>query len=327
MLPVRCVAGGTLLALALLFPAIAAGASRCEGRGPALQNGPLIVDRTAQPWKEPTTTGLYTISQRGRGLRRLTTQRRGFSDGRGFSVAASPDGRSVSYVHSGLPVGVTGTVEVVSLQTRRFRRLTTAARPYLTPATWSADGRRIAFTGWVAGPSEDLSTWLVRPNGTGARQLPVTGGRFFASHYSPNGRCLVGRAVGETGPNDVAIIGAAGGEFTRVPAVQERFAWTKPSGEPRGPRAFRFTPDGRRIAFVADSSSGPVVAYSIKLDGSGLREIATMRSVDDAPVFSPDGRFVAYGDRRGTMVRRVSGGPARRLLKGSWIKAWAPRPR
>ena len=321
MLAVHRVAMGTLLALALVFPAGAAGASRCEGRGPALQNGPLIVDRTAQPSKKPTTTGLYTVSQSGRGLRRLTTQRRGFSDGRRF-VAASPDGRFVSYVHSGPVPGATATVEVVSLRTRRFRTLTTAARPLTSsPPTWSADGR------WIAFPGYDVDTLLVRPNGTGARQLPVTGGRFFASHFSPNGRCLVGRAVGETGPNDVAIIGAAGGEFTRVPAVQERFGWTRPSGEPRGAGALRFTPDGRRIAFLADSSNGSVAAYSIKLDGTGLREIATVRSVDDAPVFSPDGRLVAYGDRRGTMVRKVSGGPARRLLKGSWIKAWAPRPR
>jgi hypothetical protein len=43
-------------------------------------------------------------------------------------------------------------------------------------------------------------------------------------------------------------------------------------------------------------------------------------------IVSPDGRWIAYSDRRGTLARPVKGGPARRLLKGLHIMAWAPEP-
>jgi roadblock/LC7 domain-containing protein len=168
----------------------------------------------------------------------------------------------------------------------------------------------MAFTG--------AGTWLVRPNGDNAHQLPVTNGTFSARYYSPNGRCLVGFAGGGPGTRaDVAIIDAAGGAMTLIRQVKDRFA-------AETVEAMRFTPNGRRVAFLAGGAHD-VAAYTINLDGSGLRKLTPMRSIGDPPVFSPDGRLVAYADKRGTMARKASGGPAHRLLKGSWIKAWAPR--
>jgi hypothetical protein len=170
----------------------------------------------------------------------------------------------------------------------------------------------------MAFSSNDMSTWIVRSDGTDAHQLPVTNGSFNARYYSPNGRCLVGFALGGPGGTaDVAIIATAGGAMTLVPRVMDRFGAVTVE-------AMRFTPNGRRIAFLAGRQRN-VAAYSVKLDGSGLRKLTPTRSLGDPPVFSPDGRLVAYADKRGTMVRKASGGPARRLLKGSWIKAWAPR--
>jgi Tol biopolymer transport system component len=273
-----------------------------------LRNGPLIVDRGGSP-NFTRTTPLYTIGADGRGLRRLTTQRAGYSDGPLYSVAAAPDGRSVSYVSSG-PQSV--TIRIVSLRKRRSHALTIAAPPLpFAPATWTANGN------WLAFSSNDLSTWIVRPNGADAHRLPVTNGSFNARYYSANGRCLVGFAVGLGVRADVAIIAAAGGAMTHVPAVMDRFG----AGTVE---AMRFTPNGRRIAFIAGGNHD-AAAYSVKLDGSGLRKLTPMRGLSDPPVFSPDGRLVAYADKRGTMVRKASGGPAHRLLKGSWIKAWAPR--
>jgi Tol biopolymer transport system component len=290
-------------------PASAQDVQQCVGRGPALRNGPLIVDRGGKA-TFTRTTPLYTIGADGHGLRRLTTQRPGYSDGPLYSVAAAPNGRSVSYVRTG-PQGV--TIRIVSLRKRRSHALTIAAPPLpFAPATWTANGN------WMAFSSNDLSTWIVRPNGADAHRLPVTNGSFNARYYSPNGRCLVGFALGGPGArSDVAIIAAGGGAMTRLPTVMDRFG----AGTVE---AMRFTPDGRRIAFLAGHGSD-VAVYSVKLDGSGLRKLTPTRGLSDPPVFSPDGRLVAYADKRGTMVRKGSGGPAHRLLKGSWIKAWAPR--
>jgi Tol biopolymer transport system component len=289
-------------------PASAQGVQQCVGRGPALRNGPLIVDRGGSA-SFTRTTPLYTIGADGNGLRRLTKQRHGYSDGPLLSVAASPDGRSVSYVHSG-PQGV--TIRIASLRKRASHALTIAAQPLaFAPATWTANGRWLAFSG------SDFSTWIVRPNAADAHRLPVTNGAFNARYYSPNGRCLVGFALaGPTADADVAIIDADGGAMTLLSQVQDRFATETVE-------AMRFTPDGRRIAFLAGGKHA--AAYTVKLNGSGLRKLTPVRSLGDPPVFSPDGRLLAYADKRGTMVRKASGGPAHRLLKGSWIKAWAPR--
>jgi Tol biopolymer transport system component len=307
---VGCLTAVVLAAAWTPTPAGAQDVQQCAGRGPAVRNGPLIVDREGST-NFTRTTPLYTIGAGGRGLRRLTTQRHGYSDGSLLSVAAAPDGRSVSYVRSG-PQSV--AIRIVSLRTRRSRTLSIAAPPLpFAPATWTADGH------WMAFSSGDMSTWIVRPDGTAAHQLPVTNGSFNARYYSPNGRCLVGFALGGPGGRtDVAIVPTAGGAMTRLPAVMDRFGAVTVE-------AMRFTPTGRRIAFVA-GIKGNAAAYSVKLDGSRLRKLTPIRSIGDPPVFSPDGRLVAYADKRGTMVRKASGGPAHRLLKRAWIKAWAPRP-
>jgi Tol biopolymer transport system component len=88
----------------------------------------------------------------------------------------------------------------------------------------------------------------------------------------------------------------------------------------------RWTPDGRQIVFTGFIGRTASL-YRMAPDGTRLRRLAPVRTTPDAAVFSPDGRLMAYNDRRGTMVRPVAGGRARRLLTGLWVKAWASRPR
>jgi hypothetical protein len=293
---------------AVLAPPAAAQTPSCAGRGKARGNGVLIVDRNASGTLSGRRKALYTVKPGGRGLRRLTAPGAGQEDGPLYGVAAAPNGRSATFIRYGTKAV---TVELVSLRTRRARALPSgAARPLVfAPASWAPDGRTIAV---AAGGG----TWLTRPDGSGGH--PLAAATFSQRAYSPNGRCLVGFISVANSSGRVAVVAAGGGAPTSVPGLPGPFDVIE---------AMRFTLDGRRIVFTARRGADRAAVWSVKPDGSGLRRVTALRSLGDAAVFSPDGRWLAYNDRRGTLVRRVSGGPPRRLLKRLWVKAWAPRPR
>jgi dipeptidyl aminopeptidase/acylaminoacyl peptidase len=56
-----------------------------------------------------------------------------------------------------------------------------------------------------------------------------------------------------------------------------------------------FSPDGTSIAFVRGSH-----LFSVRADGSGLRQLTSGPSLDSRPVVSPDGRLVVFERRAGT---------------------------
>lgn len=75
-----------------------------------------------------------------------------------------------------------------------------------------------------------------------------------------------------------------------------------------------FSPNGRAIAYVR---SGDV--YSVRADGSGLRQLTSGPALDSAPIVSPDGKFVVFERRAAASAPadlhavRVFGGGLRAL--------------
>jgi Tol biopolymer transport system component len=59
----------------------------------------------------------------------------------------------------------------------------------------------------------------------------------------------------------------------------------------------RWTPGGRQIVFTG-SIGHTASLYGMAPDGTGLRRLVRERTTADAAVFSPDGRLMAYNDRR-----------------------------
>lgn len=60
---------------------------------------------------------------------------------------------------------------------------------------------------------------------------------------------------------------------------------------PGGCRSAVFSPDGRAIAFMCD---GPPGLYTMALDGSGKKRLSAEGHRDDPPVWSPDGKRLAF---------------------------------
>jgi Tol biopolymer transport system component len=100
---------------------------------------------------------------------------------------------------------------------------------------------------------------------------------------------------------------------------------------PRGAWLYDLSPDGSRLAFVADTTGLPQV-WVMNMDGSGLRQIShdVYEGID--PAWSPDGRRIAYvgfgdGTNRDLFVVDVTTGKTKRVVTGPsdpWNPEWSP---
>jgi Tol biopolymer transport system component len=131
-----------------------------------------------------------------------------------------------------------------------------------------------------------FSIWAANPDGTHQRRLTHLPSHF--SDWSPDGRRIAFDFEDDTGVH-IATMNPNGHrvrQLTFGPAIQEIPDWS---------------PDGRWIAFNA----APVFPgepgfhtdiWIMRADGSHKRQL-TRGAFDDEPVFSPDGRRIAFGRR------------------------------
>ena len=86
------------------------------------------------------------------------------------------------------------------------------------------------------------------------------------------------------------------------------------------------SPDGRKLAFVADGADGRSRLWIRNIDSLESRPLAGTEGAA-SPFWSPDSRFIAFGD--GTKVKRIDvlGGPVQTVVDlpaGAGVGFWAP---
>lgn len=180
-------------------------------------------------------------------------------------------------------------------------------------ARLSPDGRQVLYTVREPVLSADKSEfvthiWIANADGAGQRQL--TRGEKTANQprWSPDGRTVAFTSA-RSGKSNVWLLPMAGGEAEQLTDVKS------------GVQSYAWSPDGRQIAFTApvaasDSEEAAVkrrddqrvVGRNLKMvqlwvisvarDSAGRRATRalsdTLRSVDGAIEWSPDGRSIAY---------------------------------
>ncbi|MFO7763822.1 MAG: S9 family peptidase [Wenzhouxiangellaceae bacterium] len=138
--------------------------------------------------------------------------------------------------------------------------------------------------------------------------------------------------------NHLFRVPAAGGEVQ--PLSQPAGLALSPSSPGTGD--YDVSPDGERLAIVADSAEDGVYpdldVYLVETGGDDPQNITQGNAAPDtAPMFSPDGRLLAftrqhipgfYGDQRKLMLHELATGRTR-LLHGDWDRSadglvWAP---
>ena len=177
---------------------------------------------------------------------------------------------------------------------------------------WSPDGSRVAYT-------SRSQLFVVNRDGTNHVQVNADSAYAIDPHWSPQGDWIVylGQVDGEIGVVRVRPDGA-GRQMVRVTG-------------PNTASHPRFSPDGRRIAFVESNA-----IWVMNADGTGLTAITSTPSEgDDSPRWSPDGRYLAHdtdaGSYWGVAVVDVASGVRTDLFSHASMDvryaAWAPDSR
>jgi dipeptidyl aminopeptidase/acylaminoacyl peptidase len=227
-------------------------------------------------------TDLWLVGVDGTGLRRLTAHPDADTNPRW-----APDGRSIYFLSSRSGSSQAWRIPADGGEAEQVTRLPLDVSSLVV----SPDGRHLAFSMEVFPDAKTIEDTTRRMDEQGKRKASGrVYDRLFIRHWDTwkDGR----RA-------HLFVMPAEGGAPVDVTAGMDADVPPKPFG---GPEEIAFTPDGKSIVFSA-RDAGREEAWSTNLDlfiapidGSARprRLTAENKALDGQPVFSPDGRTLAY---------------------------------
>ena len=197
----------------------------------------------------------------------------------------SPDGTRVAYIAQ-------GQLWVAAADGSAPRRLTTLNGGASGPV-WSPTGDRIAFTSSVYPDCGDDACNAARDKAKDASKVKarVTETLLYR-HWT---------SWDEGARSHLFVVAPDGSALQDLTAGARYDVPVPPFG---GSEAYAFAPDGREVAYTAkdagreDAWSTDVNVYTVPVTGGAPTVItASNKGADQNPVYSPDGRFIAYASQ------------------------------
>ena len=227
----------------------------------------------------------------------------------GLAAAATS---KIAFIREPLHMGYAGVLWVMNADGSEQRRLA-LAHPGMR---WSPDGQKLALG--------EGAILVIDTDGSGQERLtsPVYNGADLRPAWSPDGRTIAFIRYQPSDESEELWVMNADGSGQRRLA---RNAWHETPA---------WSPDGRRIAFVGrrGHKSGSYHSGSSELDvmnadGSGRRRLTRNTVRDSNPVWSPDGRRIAFESSWQVNVMNADGSGQRRLTHNggrNFAPAWSP---
>jgi len=271
----------------------------CGGQGPTGEpdDGAILFSSSRDGDFE-----IYVMDADGGAVRQLThNASRGANEADDYEPSWSPDGNRVAFVSTRDREGdgfESLEIYVMRADGSGETRLTSTQDGEADPG-WSPDGESLLFARRRAPNEDEFELALMRPDGTGLRQLLAIDG-YGSGVFSPDGtRLAFSRCGPEDDESDCEIwVAESGG--SRARKLVDSDGWDA------GPA---WSPDGRRIAFVSDRDrngdcffhdcsghNGEI--YVMNADGSEQRRLTDDPGDDGSPTWSPDGTRIAFAGLR-----------------------------
>lgn len=133
--------------------------------------------------------------------------------------------------------------------------------------TWSPDGSKLAYVSNGVGGQSLHDIYTINPNGTGAQRITSDQGAKHSLSWSPDGTRLV-----YSTSQAVIVIRVDGGALPTAPCVGMDSRWS---------------PDGQRIIFVTNAYDGNEEIYSVRLDGTDLKNMSQNVADESEPDWGP----------------------------------------
>jgi dipeptidyl aminopeptidase/acylaminoacyl peptidase len=171
---------------------------------------------------------------------------------------------------------------------------------------WSPDGKYLAYTRYRAtGPEADRAYVIVILPLTGGEERLVSSEGVFRDYvydWSPDGQWI----VGSTNRNHKERWELASFPVSAAPHAETGFRVlaTDPQVDLWAPQ---FSPDGRWVAYLKNSTEGVSILNVISSSGGTPVQITSDPSWADKPRWSPDGRTIYFISNHGTMFLNVWG--------------------
>ena len=318
--PIRMV---WLLLIALVLIALAArvalvGSNLLKSSGPAIPQGgaAVLVFDTGDYGPAGRSKGdIYTVRADGTDLRELTNGPDVES-----SPVWSPDGSRIAYLVSNAAGESLAVMDAGG-----------GSRTTLVPASgtnqncidgspaWSPDGKSLVFSTSAACDNKDSLSIVAADGSSAAKPLLAPGFGGTSAIWSPDGTKIAFVGQDTTGGTGLYVVdvGAGGGlagglTARRISAAGSTLDWLEP----------HWSPDGTEVAAAAGTNSdcrsatvGTLDVLAVKADGSGQRTLAADPAKEYNPIWSPDGRQVAF-QRIVAQAEYVNGRPC---TMATWV--------